>query len=79
MATTTYQGKATAKERSVSAHSLRSDPAYQAYTLLRIALTRGPCIRCPAGSGEAGPWRRAAVEMGPLPDSPFARFRRRWQ
>jgi uncharacterized membrane protein YphA (DoxX/SURF4 family) len=42
MATTTYQGKATAKETSVSAHSLRSDPAYQAYTLLRIAFTVAP-------------------------------------
>jgi uncharacterized membrane protein YphA (DoxX/SURF4 family) len=42
MATTTYQGKATTKQRSVSAHSLRSDPAYQAYTLLRIAFTVAP-------------------------------------
>jgi uncharacterized membrane protein YphA (DoxX/SURF4 family) len=42
MATTTYQGKATAKETPVSAHSLRSDPAYQAYTLLRIAFTVAP-------------------------------------
>src|SRR5205085_11651911 len=42
MATTTYQGKATAKERSVSAHSLRSDSAYQAYTLLRITFTVAP-------------------------------------
>jgi len=42
MATTTYQGKATTKERSVSAHPLRSDPGYQAYTLLRIAFTVAP-------------------------------------
>jgi hypothetical protein len=42
MATTTYQGKATAKETSVSAHSLRSDSAYQAYTLLRITFTVAP-------------------------------------
>src|SRR5438874_4167677 len=42
MATTTYQGKATAKESSVSAHSLRSDSAYQAYTLLRITFTVAP-------------------------------------
>jgi hypothetical protein len=26
-----------------------------------------------------GPWRRAAVEMGPLTDSPAACARRRWQ
>jgi uncharacterized membrane protein YphA (DoxX/SURF4 family) len=42
MATTTYQGKAITKETSVSAHSLRNDPAYQAYTLLRIAFTVAP-------------------------------------
>jgi hypothetical protein len=42
MATTTYQGKATTKERLVSAHSLRDDPGYQAYTLLRIAFTVAP-------------------------------------
>ena len=42
MATTTYQGKATTNEKSVSAHSLRSDAAYQAYTLLRIAFTVAP-------------------------------------
>jgi uncharacterized membrane protein YphA (DoxX/SURF4 family) len=42
MATTTYQGKATVKERSVLAHSLRSDSAYQAYTLLRITFTVAP-------------------------------------
>ena len=42
MATTTYQGKATTKERSVSVHPLRSDPGYQAYTLLRIAFTVAP-------------------------------------
>jgi uncharacterized membrane protein YphA (DoxX/SURF4 family) len=42
MATSTYQGKAITKETSVSAHSLRNDPAYQAYTLLRIAFTVAP-------------------------------------
>ena len=42
MTTTTYQRKAITKETSVSAHSLRSDPAYQAYTLLRIAFTVAP-------------------------------------
>ena len=42
MATTTYQGEAAAKERFVSTHSLRNDPAYQAYTLLRIAFTVAP-------------------------------------
>jgi uncharacterized membrane protein YphA (DoxX/SURF4 family) len=42
MATTTYQGKATTKERFVSAHSLRNDSAYQAYALLRIAFTVAP-------------------------------------
>jgi len=42
MATTTYQGKGITKETSVSAHSLRNDPAYQAYTLLRIAFTVAP-------------------------------------
>jgi uncharacterized membrane protein YphA (DoxX/SURF4 family) len=42
MATTTYQGKATTHETSVSAHSLRNDSAYQAYTLLRIAFTVAP-------------------------------------
>ena len=41
MATTTYQG-ATPHERSASAHSLRNDPAYQAYTLLRVAFTVAP-------------------------------------
>ena len=30
-------------------------------------------------SGGARPWRRVAVEMGPLPDSPAACARRRWQ
>jgi hypothetical protein len=42
MTTTTYQGKAITKEMSVSAHSLRNDPGYQAYTLLRIAFTVAP-------------------------------------
>jgi len=42
MATTTYQGRATTHETSVSAHSLRNDSAYQAYTLLRIAFTVAP-------------------------------------
>jgi uncharacterized membrane protein YphA (DoxX/SURF4 family) len=42
MATTTYQTKATTKETSVSAHLLRNDSAYQAYTLLRIAFTVAP-------------------------------------
>jgi uncharacterized membrane protein YphA (DoxX/SURF4 family) len=42
MATTTYQGKATANGSSLSARSLRNDPAYQAYTLLRIAFTVAP-------------------------------------
>jgi hypothetical protein len=42
MTTTTYQGKAITKETSVSAHSLRNDPGYQAYTLLRIAFTVAP-------------------------------------
>jgi uncharacterized membrane protein YphA (DoxX/SURF4 family) len=42
MATTTYQGKVARNETSVSADSLRSDSAYQAYTLLRIAFTVAP-------------------------------------
>jgi uncharacterized membrane protein YphA (DoxX/SURF4 family) len=42
MATTTYQGKVIAQETSVSARSLRRDPAYQAFTLLRIAFTAAP-------------------------------------
>jgi hypothetical protein len=42
MPTTTYQGEATAKESSISAHSLRSDSGYQAYMLLRIAFTVAP-------------------------------------
>jgi uncharacterized membrane protein YphA (DoxX/SURF4 family) len=42
MATTTYQGKMTANATSVSARSLRNDPAYQAFTLLRIAFTVAP-------------------------------------
>jgi uncharacterized membrane protein YphA (DoxX/SURF4 family) len=42
MATTTYQGKAIAHETSLAARSLRTDPAYQAFTLLRIAFTVAP-------------------------------------
>jgi uncharacterized membrane protein YphA (DoxX/SURF4 family) len=42
MATTTYQGKATVQETSMSARSLRADPAYQAFTLLRIAFIVAP-------------------------------------
>jgi uncharacterized membrane protein YphA (DoxX/SURF4 family) len=42
MATTTYRGKATVHEASLSARSLRTDPAYQAFTLLRIAFTVAP-------------------------------------
>jgi uncharacterized membrane protein YphA (DoxX/SURF4 family) len=42
MTTTTYQGKATVHETSMSARSLRTDPAYQAFTLLRIAFTVAP-------------------------------------
>ena len=42
MATTTYQGSAITQETAVSAHSLRNDSAYQAYTLLRIAFTVAP-------------------------------------
>jgi uncharacterized membrane protein YphA (DoxX/SURF4 family) len=42
MATTTYQGKMTANATSVSARSLGNDPAYQAFTLLRIAFTVAP-------------------------------------
>jgi uncharacterized membrane protein YphA (DoxX/SURF4 family) len=42
MATTTYQGKAARNETSVSAHSLRNDSAYQAYTLLRLAFIVAP-------------------------------------
>jgi hypothetical protein len=42
MATTTYQGKATVQETSVSARSLRTDPGFQAFTLLRITFTVAP-------------------------------------
>src|SRR5437870_13188612 len=42
MATTTYQGKVTAHESSLSARSLRTDPGYQAFTLLRITFTVAP-------------------------------------
>jgi hypothetical protein len=42
MATTTYQGKVTAHESSRSARSLRTDPGYQAFTLLRITFTVAP-------------------------------------
>jgi uncharacterized membrane protein YphA (DoxX/SURF4 family) len=42
MATATYQGEATVHETSLSARSLRTDPAYQAFTLLRIAFTVAP-------------------------------------
>jgi hypothetical protein len=42
MATTTYQGKVTAHETSLSARSLRTDPGYQAFTLLRITFTVAP-------------------------------------
>ena len=42
MATTTYQGKTSVHDSSVSVRSLRSDPAYQAFTLLRITFTVAP-------------------------------------
>jgi uncharacterized membrane protein YphA (DoxX/SURF4 family) len=42
MATTAYQGKASVNETSLSARSLRTDPAYQAFTLLRIVFTVAP-------------------------------------
>jgi hypothetical protein len=42
MATTTYQGKVTAHETSLPARSLRTDPGYQAFTLLRITFTVAP-------------------------------------
>jgi hypothetical protein len=42
MATTAYKGKVIAQEASVSARSLRREPAYQAFTLLRIAFTAAP-------------------------------------
>jgi hypothetical protein len=42
MATTTYQGKASVQERSLPARSLRADPGYQAFTLLRITFTVAP-------------------------------------
>jgi uncharacterized membrane protein YphA (DoxX/SURF4 family) len=42
MATTTYQAKPTTQESSASARSLRTDPGYQAFTLLRITFTVAP-------------------------------------
>jgi uncharacterized membrane protein YphA (DoxX/SURF4 family) len=45
MATTTYrerQGTAAVHERSRPMHSLRTDPGYQAFTLLRITFTVAP-------------------------------------
>jgi hypothetical protein len=42
MATTTYQRKATVHETSFSARRLRTDPGYQAFTLLRITFTVAP-------------------------------------
>jgi hypothetical protein len=42
MATTTHQGKATVHETSPPARSLRTDPGYQAFTLLRITFTLAP-------------------------------------
>jgi hypothetical protein len=42
MATTTHQGKATVQETSEWAPSLRTDPGYQAFTLLRITFTVAP-------------------------------------
>ncbi|MGN6431305.1 MAG: hypothetical protein ACTHNB_11345 [Gaiellaceae bacterium] len=42
MATTTHQGKASVHETSPTAGSLRTDPAYQAFTFLRITFTVAP-------------------------------------
>jgi len=42
MATTTFQRKASVQETSLPRRSLRTDPGYEAFTLLRITFTVAP-------------------------------------